>query len=147
MKHLSLLLVLVLVIGCTQPIGTQPIGTQPRGCGQRALLDYSNATNSQVSVHEINTLLPNHFTSMYELKQTAEQLGFRCKPVLFSKLDEFKEYTGYAVILTEGNRESPIGHYILVQVEDNKIYHVLSPKEKTPFKIKNWVGVALLLST
>jgi ABC-type bacteriocin/lantibiotic exporter with double-glycine peptidase domain len=136
MKTFLLLLLVILLAGCTKPIG----------CGQNVLSIYSNvATSNGTRLNDINSMLLNHKTSMFELKQAANKLGFECLPMLYSSISEFKEYTGYAIVLL--HPEKLVGHYIIVRVEDRKVYQVFNNKEEAPFdKFTKSKGVALLLS-
>jgi len=63
---LLLLLVKVIpLVGCAKPIG----------CGQSVLSIYSNvATSNGTRLNDINSMLLNHKTSMFELKQASMTL-------------------------------------------------------------------------
>ena len=137
---ITLFLLIILLSGCTKPIG----------CGQNVLSIYSNvATSNGTRLDDINALLSNHKTSMFDLREAANQLGFECSPMLYSSISEFKEYTGHAIVFLhpEKHKNEHVGHYILVRVENGKVYKVLNNKAEVPFDaFTQSKGVALLLS-
>ena len=131
-------MIAVLLTGCATPIG----------CGQRALLDYSDAVASGVKVQEINEILKNRYTSMYDLKVAAIKLGYKCEARLFLDEDEFSKYSGYAIIMFNENPKKSTGnHFVLVRVVDGKTMYITKEEDVLfPYKI-DWPGVALLLSS
>ena len=138
MKYLSLLAAAFLLVGCVTP----------NGCGQRALLDYSNiVAPNKVTIEQINGLLHEHFTSMYDLKKTAIKLGYNCEAKMFENPEEFKKYSGYAILLIKASREKKTeNHFVLVHAKDGEVYLVDGKKEKFLSLKRDWQGVVLLLS-